>query len=145
MIVTYSITSCLVPELFPPDAIARVGDCIPPKTASLETVELPKSVTFPVDAIVTKSIVVLWPGDPFHHIPLTEFEVDPSSFLDSVKSPKFVPFPKTAILTKSIVFTLVGVAPPPINPRVCDAHEPGTFLLLVNHQNPDHFLLSLLL
>ena len=101
-----------------------VGDCPPPKHPrideeqpdkfSLAIVKSPKSVAFPVVAIVIKSIEFeIAVGEPLPaNKPRVELEHLPSLALTDVKSPKSVAFPSVEVVTNSILLVAPGFAPP---------------------------------
>ena len=115
MIETKSIELKLLSPDLPPAQIARVGDARAQILCLANTVS-PKSVAFPVVAIVIKSTVfnpaVPPSGIPAAEIPLTALE-QVAVFLLSVKSPKSTAFPVYMIVTYSILFCLVPALFPP--------------------------------
>ena len=62
---------------------------------------------------------------PTQNNPRVELEQDESPLLATVKSPKSAAFPNVDIVIYSIVLVALGLAPPPITPRVDDEHAAG--------------------
>ena len=89
---------------------------------SLTAKRSPKSVTLPVEAIVTYSITfnLLLPSYPPKNNPLVVLDAPPNLSFPTLKSPKSVLFPTDAIVTYSITLSLPPLAalPPPVIPLV---------------------------
>ena len=67
---------------------------------------MPKSLAFPVDAIVTKSMVSRYVGDnPPANTPRTEFDVPFPAALDCDKLPKSDVLPVDDVVIKSVKIT----------------------------------------
>ena len=85
---TYCITLS-VEGAFPPANIPRVGEDVAPTNLVLAASKSPKSVAFPVDAIVTKSITFDTDGAfPGPNTPLVELATAVNALLPVIKSPK---------------------------------------------------------
>ena len=111
--------------LYPPKTTNLVGS-VTPSQADLATVRSPKSVAFPVVAIVTKSMVLIPEAvsgvlpPPIN--PLVEFYPVANVCLAACISPKSVTSPVVDIVTKDILFFPPdGLDPPIIRPLVDDA------------------------
>ena len=101
--------------LFPPATTALV-ELLPAAGPNLATVKLPKSVAFPVVAIVMKSISSLLGDSPPNQNPRVLEPAASNDPFDDVKLPKSIAFPCVEIVIYSIVSTEEG-NPPPKQPR----------------------------
>ena len=100
-ICTYSIIVVCPPAGDePPPNTPRVGEEALYFPVPYTLTESPKSVAFPLDAIVNYSITLLFPL-PHATIPRVEDPKDPISYLPLLKSPKSVAFPVADIVTYS--------------------------------------------
>ena len=100
-----------------PDPNSPLVEFEHPDKPARVTVKSPKSDAFPVDDIVTKSIVFVLVGvaPPPNTLRVVEEQLD-KNLLDWVKSPKSTAFPIDAIVLYSITF--IVKYPPAHMPRV---------------------------
>ena len=103
--------------MYPPPHTPRIAE-EQEDICRLSCVKSPKSVAFPVELIVTKSITFELEGNPPPNKPRVELEQLARLFLAPVKSPKSDAFPNVEIVIYSIEFVVPGLMPPPIIPRV---------------------------
>ena len=110
----------------------------------------PKSVAFPLVAIVMKSIIFVLLGVDPKNIPLVLLPFEPIPHPATVLSPKSCALPSVAMVTKSIKFSANGDAvlalgfelpaapsPPPTTPRVGDEVAESACLARVESPKSD--------
>ena len=117
MVLVKAFDGCKSPPIITPLVLFDVE-----QLAAVSPVNIsPKSVAFPVDAIVIKSMMLLDGLVPPANTPLVLEQKPVKLPLPAVKSPKSCVFPKVAMVKYYMLFVPVGdIYPPPIKPLVVE-------------------------